>query len=240
MPHLLMTTEVGTDSPLQSAALSVKEALLNAIFRGGVDGLDLDPNEIDGHYRVIWSNDDEFWSDFEGDQVSGYVLEIFLFDNASGGAGFAHRIGESIEELMFRAMDMLNENCDCDSSCHRCLRTYQNRIHHHQLNRYLGAQLLEYVCDGLRPRVAEERTNQLIHRILIPALQIHASGDIQVNALGDEMWQFTIPILGDTHELRIALVSSLASHHEFPDDVMVVNAMDVINDLPAVMTRLTG
>jgi len=240
MQHLLMTDGVGIDSPIQSAALSVKEALLNAIFRGGVDGLDLDPNEIDGHYRVIWSDDDEFWSDFEGNQVSGYVLEIFLFDNASGGAGFAHRIGESIEELMYRAMDMLNENCDCDSSCHRCLRTYQNRYHHHQLNRYLGAQLLEYVCDGLRPVVDVERATRLIHRSLLPALQIHASGDIQVNPLGDEMWRFTIPIPGDTHELTVALVSSLASQGQFPEGVRVVNAMDLINDLPAVINHLVG
>ena len=44
--------------------MSAKEALLNAIFRGNIPDLDLDSSEVDGHFRILWSDDAEFWSQF--------------------------------------------------------------------------------------------------------------------------------------------------------------------------------
>ena len=127
-PSEINCDDMGQNGPIHRGAISAKEALLAAIFRGGIVGLDLDPNEIDGHYRIIWSENNMQW-----------VLEIFLYDNASGGAGFASRIAENFDHVIDQAIDMMIESCDCPSSCHLCLRSFENRFEHNNLNRFAAA-----------------------------------------------------------------------------------------------------
>ncbi len=49
-------------------------------------------------------------------------------------------------------MDVL-DNCpdQCEQSCYRCLRTYQNRIRHRHLDRRLAGTLLRSILDGQPP-----------------------------------------------------------------------------------------
>lgn len=234
LQELIRTDNVSSNGPLYSAALSAKEALLNAIFRGNIPDLDLDSSEVDGHFRILWSDDANFWLDFETAQTCGYVLEIFLFDNASGGAGFANRIGNSIEEVLYRAVEMCEESCDCDSSCHRCLRSYQNRYHHKSLNRFLGGALLSYIAYGDAPSLSDSRVEYLFRTHLQPQIERLQSG-LQFNRAESDM--YSISDSSEQEILRIG-VSNALSVIDQVDGVEYVDDIELQRNLPAVIRRI--
>jgi len=229
---MIQTNNINSNGPLYSAALSAKEALLNAIFRGNIPDLDLDASEVDGHFRILWSDDTDFWSNFEGEQSCGYVLEIFLFDNAPGGAGFAQRIGDSIEEVLYRAIEMCEESCTCDTSCHRCLRSYQNRYHHTSLNRHLGSSLLSYIAYGDAPSLSETRSENLFCTYLFPQFERHQQGlTYRVGGNG----RFDVLDANSQVVMTVSVVSALSVNDEVAD---VVNDIELQRNLPDVVERI--
>ena len=143
---------------LNSAALSAKEALLAAVFRGGLDGFDLEASEAAANYRLVWSEGDE-------EIPCGWVMEVFIHDTAAGGAGFAARVGEHIGEVVERAIEMMQFSvCGCESSCHGCLRSYQNRFFHGALNRHRAAELLAYALAAPRQKSMNTTSNNSFAR----------------------------------------------------------------------------
>ena len=229
---VIRSDDISSNGVLYSAAMSAKEALLNAIFRGNIPDLDLDSSEVDGHFRILWSDDAEFWSQFSEDQQFGYVLEIFLFDNASGGAGFAERIGHSMEEVLDRAIEMCIENCDCDASCHRCLRSYQNRYHHKSLNRHLGGSLLSYIAYGDAPELDEGRANDLFATYLLPQLVRH-NPDVGADNLGEGL--FRVGAGDDSFDIRVSHALGVVEEEEH---VVHVHDVELQRNLPDVVSRI--
>lgn len=76
----------------------------------------------------------------------GAEVDIYLYDTTPGGAGFVKAAAKDSEKLIREALDLL-EGCDCEGSCYRCLRSYNNRFHHPYLDRSLGASLLRHVLN---------------------------------------------------------------------------------------------
>ena len=229
---VIRSDDISANGVLFSAAMSAKEALLNAIFRGNIPDLDLDSSEVDGHFRILWSDDAEFWSQFSEDQQLGYVLEIFLFDNASGGAGFAERIGHSMDQVLDRAIEMCIENCDCDTSCHRCLRSYQNRYHHKSLNRHLGGSLLNYIAYGDAPELDEGRANDLFGTYLLPQLVRH-NPDVGADNLGEGL--FRVGAGGEPFHVRVSHALGVVEEEEH---VVHVHDVELQRNLPDVVSRI--
>jgi hypothetical protein len=60
--------------------------------------------------------------------------EIILYDTTAGGAGYTRQLGDRIAEL-FKASARRLEDCDCQDSCYKCLRTYHNQLIHARLNK---------------------------------------------------------------------------------------------------------
>ena len=58
---------------------------------------------------------------------------IVLFDNVSGGAGHVKRIRDEIPQVIAAALEIVD--CECETSCYRCLREYANQWEHHLLDR---------------------------------------------------------------------------------------------------------
>ena len=93
---------------------------------------------------------------------------FFLFDTFSGGAGYATQIGVYIDQLLQKTQDIL-DNCpgQCEQSCYRCLRTYQNRLFHHHFDRHLAGTLLHAIVSGQIPgalSIARQRENLVMLR----------------------------------------------------------------------------
>jgi len=67
-----------------------------------------------------------------------------LFDTAPGGAGFVREVKDHFNEVVERALEILDQDC-CrdDTSCISCLRTYYNQRDHNFLCRGLAR---DYLC----------------------------------------------------------------------------------------------
>jgi hypothetical protein len=105
-----------------------------AVALGSSLGLSIDPGELSSGYRFVPA-------------AHGGIgtAEIYLFDTASGGAGYAYEVGRNLQAMLPRIEELLTVcPAHCERSCTKCLRHYGNRFLHPRLDRRLGLQLLRY------------------------------------------------------------------------------------------------
>lgn len=107
-------------------------SILQALILASCKELNIDNNEIAGCLQ--YNKTDENYS---------YIL----YDVTPGGAGHVKRLNNdyTIQNVLKNALNSTKNcpNCDEDSSCYSCLRTYQNQKNHDILKRkyvfkYLG------------------------------------------------------------------------------------------------------
>ena len=70
---------------------------------------------------------------------------INIFDTTPGGIGLALAIGERLDEVLNQALKVARDcpNCDENSSCYACLRSYSNQRRHDHLTRVGALDLIE-------------------------------------------------------------------------------------------------
>ncbi|MNM73606.1 hypothetical protein D3C81_853410 [compost metagenome] len=122
---------------LEDALHSLAEALRLAASRHRQ--LDLDPAEFGSGFRIEPALLDE-----------ARILDVFLYDTLSGGAGYAEIAARHMEEVLDATLELL-ENCTCESSCTECLNHFHNQHLQHRLDRHLASMLLRYAIRGEEP-----------------------------------------------------------------------------------------
>jgi len=131
-------------SPAQPWLYDALATLADATALGSSLTLTIDPGELSSGFRLVPPKEDGVGA-----------AEIYLFDTASGGAGYAFDAGENLDEVLDKVEALLSY-CPgaCDRSCTKCLRHYGNRFFHSRLDRRLGLQLLRYARSGVAPGIA--------------------------------------------------------------------------------------
>ncbi|MET8429730.1 DEAD/DEAH box helicase [Nocardia sp. NPDC004860] len=131
----------------------VNDALLTlaeAFALGATLHLDIDPHEISAGYSHRISPE-------PGTSVS----EMFLYDTASGGAGYSADAGREIDAVIRQVRSVLADcPAGCTRSCTRCLRHYRNRFMHGRLDRHLALSLFDYSIDGAIPALPEMKRQE--------------------------------------------------------------------------------
>lgn len=122
---------------LEDALHSLAEALRLAASRHRQ--LDLDPAEFGSGFRIEPALADE-----------ARILDIFLYDTLSGGAGYAEIVARHMVEILDSTLELL-ESCTCETSCTECLNHFHNQHLQHRLDRHLAAMLLRYAVRGEVP-----------------------------------------------------------------------------------------
>lgn len=130
----------GLGSPGLAALWSLAELLRMA----AVDHLSVDRRELEVGLQP-----------YHGPE--GSTRRIFLADALENGAGYCRHLGQ---EPIFRAflgaelarlrprLDAESHRARCDASCPDCLRSYDNRLLHPQLDWRLGLDLMEAAVEG--------------------------------------------------------------------------------------------
>lgn len=74
-----------------------------------------------------------------------YSHQIIIYDSVPGGAGHSRRLvtesGDVLKAVIARAIKILSE-CDCEPSCYKCLRSYENQKVHETLDRKKALEFL--------------------------------------------------------------------------------------------------
>jgi hypothetical protein len=178
------------------------------------------------------------------------VAELFLYDTASGGAGYAAEAGEELAAVLDQTAELLR-HCPaaCERSCTKCLRHYGNRFLHARLDRRLGFALLRYAQHGEIPAISSPAQQA---RTLAPLAQFLTLEGWSV-LTETEHGSVTIPLLATspsgntiaigTHPTLIATehaphMHSLHKHGSHP--VFVLPEYVVERDLPAAYQYLTA
>lgn len=145
---------------LNDSLRTISEALLLAASQE----LDIDPAEFQVGFRLINSS---------AETSSTLIADIYLFDTLSGGAGYAEQAGGSLKVILDRTLSILKEcPAQCDTSCTECLRHYQNKYWHSNLDRHLGASLLKYFLNGEEPDFKSSEEQALKLTPLVRLLQL--------------------------------------------------------------------
>jgi hypothetical protein len=152
----------------QAAARSALEALV----RGASIVLGIDSSELAGDYRTVPRGINDHQPNLVG------YLDLFLYDTTSGGAGFSSKAYDRFEDIISVARRILS-SCNCAHSCHTCLRSYQNKIWHLELDRHLGLSLLDYASNQILPSIEPTKTNRL--RTLLGSTLVLMNPDIEVS-----------------------------------------------------------
>jgi len=144
------TMEFSPDRPWLNDALAT---CAEAVALGSSLGLSIDPGELSSGYRFVPASHGGIGA-----------AEIYLFDTASGGAGYAYEVGRNLPEML-KHIESLLTTCPghCERSCTKCLRHYGNRFLHPRLDRRLGLELLRYARFSEQPSIpsSEEQRNTL-------------------------------------------------------------------------------
>lgn len=132
-------------SPDQPWLYDALATLAEALALGASRHLDIDPGELSAGFRLLPGLS-------KGDDG---VAELYLFDTASGGAGYAAEAGVNLEQVL-DVTERLLLDCpgNCERSCTKCLRHYGNRFLHSRLDRRLARELLKFFRTGVTPPIA--------------------------------------------------------------------------------------
>ncbi len=210
--------------------------------------LDLDPGELNAGFRLVpaalaGAND-----------APRLQADIFLYDTASGGAGYAAEVGEELRTVLQRTAQLLCE-CpnNCERSCTQCLRHYGNRYWHARLDRHLAAGLLSYAMTGVAPSLKDVpgqvadlaalkryleleglglKEQATVGDVVVPLLVRRPGSQETATAIG------TFPALLDRKAARVGHPVSSLSGRQRDISVVLLDDYTLSRDLPAARERL--
>jgi DEAD/DEAH box helicase domain-containing protein len=96
-------------------------SLVVALREGLARTLGIETRELGFSVQQSKSKDDEV------------MYSLFIYDQSSGGAGYASQIAENWQKVFKQAENVIT--CNCDSVCHRCLLTFDTQFVLENLNR---------------------------------------------------------------------------------------------------------
>jgi hypothetical protein len=128
--------------------VTAARTLSEAILKEASIQLEIDPAEMSCGIRFLNIENQKY-------------LDIFIYDTASGGAGYANMTGKYFGAIFSGVVRLLKNNDCCDSSCYRCLQHYGNRWHHKNLDKKYGLMLWKKINDNAFPDLYTA-TEQLI------------------------------------------------------------------------------
>jgi hypothetical protein len=152
--------------------------------------------------------------------------EVYIYDNVSGGAGYARAIEHNLKEIIEKALE-LAEHCsnpDCPGACYHCILDQQNQRYHPLLDRELGASLLRFLLHNRHPILNQEQVEQGAI-----ALAEYAYGNWQVHP-GQEIHgqTFTRMLIGaDGEKVGLWVIHPLQARPTSDDRLFFLNAYGI-------------
>ena len=208
------------------------ETFAQALALGASLHLDIDPSELSAGFR-LWPT--------QGDEDG--IAEVYLFDTASGGAGYAASAGEELNDVL-ESTERILGGCTCERSCTKCLRHYGNRYVQGRLDRRLALALLRYARVGEVPPFAAAAAQSaalapLARFLELEGWSVASSATVPLKATSADGRRVSV----GTYPAMLTYEEALRSHPLASDsDAPVVLLPDLLveRDLPSARGILTG
>lgn len=151
-------------SPPERYALHVETDVDGLLFTGLNDQRDAvnigETLTLAASHVLEMNRHDLMWVDLP---QADNTWQLFLYDPMPGGSGLLQQVLERWTEIIQAATDMLR-GCPsgCPTSCHDCLRTYYNQLHHDKLDRKLSISLMHLIektptlANPIEPTIEEQ------------------------------------------------------------------------------------
>ena len=153
--------------------LSSGETLAEAFLQASSRKLEIDPKELNCGIRFL--------------KIEGVsFLDIFIYDTASGGAGYSGLLKDIKGSIFLEAralLDIQHKNC-CDTACYRCLQNYSNRRIHAKLDKKFGMMLWSYIDTGAPPALYSDKEQMNLATDLITLLKLDGWECVKKSANG--------------------------------------------------------
>ena len=249
---LLVSLKVQQPLTLRPDYTSTRTALRTlseALRSSACDLLGIDPSELQAEFRMALTPGGR----------SGAEAEIYLYDTLAGGAGFAQRAGQLGLKLFDRALSLLRDcPANCETSCYRCLRSYRNKFDHSDLDRHIGASLLEYLLTGDSPTLDPERAKsslsllfQDLTRLGIANVNFERDAEVEVSGVGRLSAPILATLAGERQVvlvLQVPFTSSVlvpavwtdAAEYSLNPQVLGVDELALRRGLPRASSELIG
>ena len=178
-PMMQMGPSIDKDG-LITAARTLSEAIL----KEASIQLEIDPSEMNCGIRFLKINKINY-------------LDIFIYDTASGGAGYANMTGLFFGSIFSGVAKLLRRNDCCNTSCYRCLQHYGNRWHHNNLDKKYGLMLWRKINDDVLPNLYTSSEQMVLSSSLQKLMALEGW---TINQNGDD------GLLAQNAEKKISLV----------------------------------
>lgn len=135
-----------TTPEFRGAIMALRDAILSKL----IESLELINRELNAGFRLVVYGDQAF-------------VDIFVYDNVSGGAGLVSHIRElfpEMEQFLDSALDHLDgrsclEAKPCSRACIGCLLDFRNQMDHDVVNRPLGWSLGKFFQSDRDPEARD-------------------------------------------------------------------------------------
>jgi ATP-dependent helicase YprA (DUF1998 family) len=223
------------DTPQRSgrASRAALTSLVEAVCLAASRTLQIEEGELSGN-----------WSPVLGE--NNRDAQVFLYDLLPGGAGYTRLVKQRLAEVINETEKLLSD-CDCETSCYRCLRHYGNNYYHSSLDRRLAYVLLKFIKYGEYPVLSASEKKQAI----APLLELLKLREIEVYQAAERKG-VQVPLVirrHDNSEIWVDIHHSLMDSEKLNSDVQMraeaemveyysLDTFTLAHDLPAAYGRL--
>ncbi len=174
-------------------------SILQALILASAKELNIESKEIAGCLEYY----------YDGGNNYSYVL----YDKTPGGAGHVKRLNDKnvILHILINAFSNAQKcpNCDLDSSCYSCLRTYENQKYHDIIKRKYVYDYLGEVLEGY----TDESSESELEKIFLDKLEQSSDSwniktannkNVYVGVFNNETWEIEPQVTLDAKENVLA------------------------------------
>ncbi len=239
----------GVRVPVFQIALS---SLATALSLAASVVLEIEAGEVIAGYRP----------GFTDNGPDATAVEVFLYDQLAGGAGYVVELSQKIDELLDAARAILSHGPwnsrktqpPCDRACYGCLLSFKNSYEHATLDRNLALDLLDCATSGVPARI-DERRSSIAYKVLrrwldtldlgevLADLEVSGDGGVTRAPLAVRVATGSLVIPALYHPFSEGTPDDpvLADQFNFPSGehrIIPLNHLDVSRALPAALEIL--
>ncbi|MBO5569998.1 MAG: DUF1998 domain-containing protein, partial [Clostridia bacterium] len=134
------------------------------------------------------------------------LYSVILYDAVAGGAGHVRRLvtedGAAFQRVVRKALEIA-ENCDCGSSCYKCLRNYYNQKIHDVLDRHKAADFLKEWIGKMQIEAPKKEPEGKLDNTEKVSINFELPNDFGMNMLDSgwkEIWQNVLSLVDEKSE----------------------------------------